>query len=106
MKSHTPTREEKDWMDQIQQMGCIVCFQQWEVVTPAEIHHIAGKTNKNSHLLTIPLCYNHHRAGEDNEIFTSRHPFKARFEERYGYENHLYHAVYEKVFGQGPIDVT
>ena len=105
MKSHSPTKEERDWMDAIRQMGCIVCLQEWDVITPAEIHHIAGKTKKYSHLLTIPLCYHHHRSGEDNERFTSRHPFKRRFEERYGYENHLYHDVYQKVFGQRPIDV-
>lgn len=89
MKSHPATKEERDWMNQIADIGCVVCLKFIGVVTPAEIHHINGKTKKGSHLETIPLCYMHHRGGKDAPAFTSRHPHKARFEDRYGTETEL-----------------
>ena len=89
MKSHTPTKEEKEWMDLITQIGCIVCLVHWDVQTPAEVHHIDGKTKTGSHLKTIPLCYAHHRSGEDGFAWVSRHPHKAKFEERYGTDEEL-----------------
>ena len=97
MKSHTPNREEKIWMDQITQIGCIVCLKLWDLQTPAEVHHIQGKTRPGSHLMTIPLCYAHHRAGKDMGMLTSRHPNKHRFEERYGTEAELYELTKRKV---------
>ena len=39
---------------------------------------------------TIPLCPPHHRGGESNEIYASRHPYKREFERRYGTEAELY----------------
>ena len=54
MKSHTPNREEKIWMDQITQIGCIVCLKLWDLQTPAEVHHIQGKTRPGSHLMPLP----------------------------------------------------
>ena len=97
MKSHTPNREEKEWMDLITQIGCIVCLMQWDVQTPAEVHHIEGKTEPGSHLKTIPLCYAHHRAGKDTPAWVSRHPYKAKFEERYGTEEELYERTKKEV---------
>ncbi|MBT8449597.1 MAG: Ref family protein [Gammaproteobacteria bacterium] len=76
-------------MDAILEMGCVICKKEMGVFSPTEIHHIDGKTKPDCHLKTIPLCYRHHRAGEDNEIYTSRHPTKRRFEDRYGSEQDL-----------------
>ena len=90
MKSHTPTAEEREWMGAIVEMGCCVCLREMDVQTPAEVHHLMGKTKRGSHLLTIPLCYAHHRSGLTNDRVTSRHPFKNRFEDRYGSEQDLY----------------
>jgi hypothetical protein len=50
-------------------------------------------------LLTIPLCFNHHREGSDCSQYTSRHPHKSRFEERYGTELQLHGVVYEAIIG-------
>ena len=86
MKSRNPTRAEREWMDAIVQHGCVVCKKQYGVFTEPEVHHIDGKTKTGAHLKTIPLCYRHHREGVDTDVYTSRHPYKKRFEERYGTE--------------------
>ena len=84
MKGRGANAVDKKWMDDITQLGCCVCHRQFNVVTPAEAHHIDGTTKEGAHLKSIPLCYRHHRGGEDNASYTSRHPFKRKFESRYG----------------------
>ena len=93
MKSRNPTRAERDWMDAITNHGCVVCQREFGIFTDAEIHHIDGKTKPGAHLKTIPLCYRHHREGEDCNGYTSRHPYKKRFEGRYGREEELLEAL-------------
>ena len=97
MKSRNPSAEEKRWMSQIVEFGCVVCRKYIGVTSPAEVHHIDGKTKPDAHFNSIPLCYSHHRAGEDNERFTSRHPSKAKFVERYCSESDLREYVKEKI---------
>ena len=89
MKSRNPTRAEREWMDAIVTHGCVVCRKEFGIFTETEIHHLDGKTKPGAHLKAIPLCYRHHRDGEDCSVYTSRHPFKKRFEERYGTEQEL-----------------
>jgi len=84
-------------MDDVQSLGCIVCRRHGRTETPAEIHHIDGKTKQGAHFHILPLCYFHHRQGSDSELFTSRHPYKRRFEERYGPEMELLFIVEEMV---------
>ena len=93
MKSRNPTAEEKRWMSSISQIGCIVCLLEHEVYSPAMIHHIDGKVKPGAHFKTLPLCFNHHQSGKDCEEYTSRHPYKARFEARYGAELELLEKV-------------
>jgi len=97
VKGRTPTAQEKQWMDDVQSLGCIVCRRHGRTETPAEIHHIDGKTKQGAHFHILPLCYFHHRQGSDSELFTSRHPYKRRFEERYGPEMELLFIVEEMV---------
>ena len=97
MKGRSPSVSEKKWMDDVRSLGCIVCRQEGKGHTPAEIHHIDGKTKLGAHFHVIPLCYYHHRQGSDIGQFTSRHPFKKRFEERYGPEVELMFEVEELV---------
>lgn len=93
--SRSPTKADKVRFAQLQEMGCIVCRLYLEVYSPPEIHHIAGKTKAGAHQKTIPLCFRHHREGADCDKYTSRHPHKLRFEERYGREITLLQAVNE-----------
>jgi len=97
LKSHTPTKDEREWMDQITELGCCICLKEYEVFTPAEVHHISGKTKLGSHFHTIPLCYRHHREGSNTELYVSRHPNKASFVRRHGSEEELFLYTQEQI---------
>lgn len=73
-------------MSSISQLGCIVCKLYYDCDSPAEVHHIDGKTKPDAHLKTIPLCFRHHREGVNNDMYVSRHPYKNEFVSRYGTE--------------------
>ena len=76
------TKKDKERYQKLADLGCIVCLL-WEgAQTPPEIHHPYGRTGDGNQK-TYPLCHKHHNSGKDTEHYTSRHPFKARFEERY-----------------------
>ena len=75
-------------MDNVRELGCIVCRMRGFPGSPAEIHHVDGKTKPDAHMKVLPLCYHHHRGGNDSEPI-SRHPYKRRFQEAYGSEKHL-----------------
>ena len=94
MKGRNPSKEEKEYMDKVQQLGCIVCANRGFPNVPAEIHHTRGKTVKDAHLYVIPLCPSHHRYGGHTEPI-SRHPYKKRFEDAYGTEAELLKQVRE-----------
>lgn len=88
------TKDEEDHLDKVQQLGCIVCWIE-QVYSPAEIHHILDGGRRRGHKYVLPLCFPHHRGGCDGTTinFISRHPYKARFEERYGTEERLLERV-------------
>jgi len=83
------TKADKLRFEHLQQLGCVVCWLKFGLRSPAEIHHIRGKVRPDAHQLTIPLCFRHHREGSDNDTWTSRHPWRAKFVERYGSEDEL-----------------
>ena len=85
------SKNEKKHYEKLAQLGCIVC-KQYDIETPAEIHHIEGKTKANSHFKVLPLCFEHHRIGNRFRPI-SRHPYKKRFEEAYGTEEELLEQV-------------
>ena len=89
LKGRGPTAEERRWLDRVASLGCIVCKVHHETFSPAEIHHLDGKTKPDAHLMVLPLCHLHHRSGRDDEFATSRHPYRVRWEARYGTEEHL-----------------
>ena len=94
MKGRTPTKAEKEHMDRVRDLGCIICRQQGKGRRPCEIHHVYGKTKKDAHFKVLPLCFEHHRMGSDKEPI-SRHPYKARFVATYGTEESLLNFVDE-----------
>lgn len=80
-----PTREEAAWMDAITALGCIACRLDGHYGTPGAVHHILRGGVRMGHLYTICLCDpGHHQNGGPDKI--SRHPWKTRFEDRYGSE--------------------
>ena len=57
---------------------------------PVSIHHIDGRTKPGAHRKVLPLCAGHHQDGTGND--KSRiavHPYKRRFEARYGSQMEL-----------------
>lgn len=80
----TPTKAEAEWMDRIVECGCLACRQDFNLFVPAEVHHLLRGGHRMGHLFTIPLCPMHHRQGP-----FARHPWRRRFEARYGTELQL-----------------
>lgn len=63
-KRKTATKAERAYMSQQADAGCILCAHLGYPGTPAEIHHLrdgVGAGQRNSNLMTIPLCPEHHR---------------------------------------------
>lgn len=84
-----PTAEARRWMDFIVSFGCIACWIDGMAPRPACIHHILRGGVRMGHLHTIPLCDpGHHQGGEPLGL-VSRHPWRARFEAKYGTEEEL-----------------
>lgn len=93
MKGRTPTAAEKRHMDRVVQLGCVVCWLEQLGFTPAEIHHLEGKTKPDAHRKVLPLCFPHHRSGVKCDEYVSFHPWKSEFHSRYGTAEELLSAV-------------
>ncbi len=84
-----PTKEERAWMDAITQLGCICCLLDGVEPRPTTVHHILRGGVRMGHLYSLPACDpGHHQGGQPLGLI-SRHPHKARFEQRYGTEAEL-----------------
>ena len=83
-------------LERIQALGCIVCWLDLEIYTPAELHHPlkGGRRIHKDHVLA--LCYAHHRQGLNREDVVSRHPWKREFINRYGTEEYLFEKQRER----------
>ncbi len=99
----TPTKAEKAWMDKIVQLGCIVCLIQNRGYVPCLPHHMLNQSGRRiGHMHTIPLCDpGHHQGAPKSSGEISRHPNKARFEAKYGTEEHLLELTRKAVGGNG-----
>lgn len=93
MKGRNPSAEQKRWHDMlVSVVGCIACRVELGVVNDfCSIHHVDGRTKSHAHWYVLPLCAGHHQAGTGPVNFpgVAVHPFKARFEERYGSQSDL-----------------
>jgi hypothetical protein len=76
-------------MDAAAQIGCIACKGMGVYTPEISLHHIDGRTKEGAHFKTIPLCYPHHQGGDAHGPFVSVHPWKRRFEERFGTQEEL-----------------
>ena len=86
MKGINPTDAEKSlWSFMISSVGCIACFKDGRINDYATIHHIDGRTKKGSHSKVLPLCAEHHQHSDLDPLGRiGVHPYKARFEKKYG----------------------
>jgi hypothetical protein len=90
-------KAERDWMDKICALGCIICRLFHNIFSPAEPHHMLSGGRKLGHLFTIPLCPLHHRSGRNDAEVVSRDQNQRRFEKRYGKESDLLEKTRELV---------
>lgn len=99
MHGTTPTKAERDWMNKITRLGCIVCRVQGRGYVPALPHHMLNESGRrHGHMHTIPLCDpGHHQGAPKKSGEVSRHPNKARFEAKYGTEEFLLEVTQEAV---------
>jgi hypothetical protein len=90
MAGRTPTAAERVVMNAIAGLGCIACHKDGIVNPWISLHHIAGRTAPNAHMLVLPLCAGHHQDGTGTDpSLIAVHPYKARFEARYGTQMEL-----------------
>jgi hypothetical protein len=84
-----PTKAEREWLDAIVRFGCIACWLDGLGHRPPAVHHILRGGRRMGHLHSIGLCDpGHHQNGAALGM-VSRHPWKARFEAKYGTELEL-----------------
>jgi len=85
MKGNAPTVEQKKFYDAIAKLGCVACHIDGNFNPIVSIHHIDGRTKPGAHDLVIPLCAGHHQDGTGGDkSMIAVHPWKKRFEQRYG----------------------
>lgn len=95
-----PTVMEQKWMDAIVRYGCIACVLDGQQPRPTAVHHILRGGRRIGHLFSLPLCDTpqggHHQNGASIGL-VSRHPYKARFEAKYGTELELLAMLKQKL---------
>ena len=81
-------KSERDHLNNVASLGCVVCRNLNLGETPAEIHHIGNGTmsKRASNYETIPLCHFHHRTGNNGEAV---HAGRESFESNFGTEQEL-----------------
>lgn len=86
-KQRAVTADEKALWDRLAQIGCIACFKDGIYTEQVSIHHVDGRTKPDCHKRVLPLCGSHHQ--DDGSGLIAVHPWKARFEKRYGTQEEL-----------------
>lgn len=82
--SRSATKAEREWMDACVRYGCVACRKDGHEPRPTAYHHIVSGGKRMGHLFGFGLCDpGHHQNGQQFGLI-SVHPFKARFEQRYG----------------------
>jgi hypothetical protein len=82
MKGRAVTKADQKLWDALASIGCIACRKDGIVNPWIAIHHIDGRSKPGAHQKVLPLCANHHQDNGSGVIAV--HPWKARFEEKYG----------------------
>jgi len=89
-KQRPVTAEEQVFWDHLAGLGCIACMKDGVYQSLVSIHHVDGRTKPGCHKLVLPLCAGHHQDGTgENKSLIAVHPWKARFEARYGTQEEL-----------------
>lgn len=84
-----PTVAEAERMARVVAWGCVACRLDGNASRDTAIHHLLRGGVRIGHRYTIGLCdIGHHQGGAPIGLI-SRHPWKARFEAKYGSEIQL-----------------
>lgn len=97
MKGSAPTKAEKALWDRMAAYGCVACRKDGVINTQVSIHHIDGRTKPGAHQRVLPLCAGHHQDGTGQPGLIAVHPWKARFEARYGKQSDLLAELMEAI---------
>ncbi|OYO29371.1 hypothetical protein CD932_18915 [Janthinobacterium sp. PC23-8] len=100
-KERAVTAAEKLLWSRLAALGCVACKKDGNFNTHVSIHHVDGRTKPGCHQLVLPLCAGHHQdgTGEDKTLIAV-HPWKARFETRYGTQAELMDECAQLLFEQ------
>lgn len=84
-KQRAVTAEEKALWSRLAALGCVACMKDGNFNPHVSIHHVDGRTKPGCHKLVLPLCAGHHQQGTgEDKTMIAVHPYKTRFEARYG----------------------
>ena len=84
-KQREVTTAEKEYWDRLAGLGCIACMRMGIFEPDVSIHHVDGRTKPGCHMQVLALCASHHQDGTGkNPHYIAVHPWKARFEARFG----------------------
>lgn len=99
-----PTKAEKEYHDAVASLGCIACLIDGNSNTLVSIHHCDGRTKPGAHRKVLALCAGHHQDGTGNDkSMIAIHPYKRRFEQRYGTQEELMALTNELLAGTASI---
>lgn len=85
MKGSSPSVKQKKYHDLLcQRIGCVACLADGNPNHHVSVHHVDGRTKPMAHWMVLPLCAGHHQDGYGEPGMIAVHPYKARFQERYG----------------------
>lgn len=84
MKGRSPNKVERAFWDALCSLGCAACLKDGRSNPMVSIHHIDGRTKPWAHWLVLPLCSGHHQDGAGAPGLIAVHPFRSRFEAKYG----------------------
>ena len=75
--ARSKTKKEKEHMDRVSRLNCLICRKEVNPFSPAELHHIRdvsmiGLGQRAKHTQVIPLCIAHHRIGKESFHNNSR----------------------------------
>lgn len=101
MKGKNPSAAEKRFHTALARLGCIACRLDGRLNPIVSIHHIDGRTRPGAHLRVLPLCAGHHQDGTGIPGLIAVHPWKRRFEDRYGSQDELLQRCHDLLTEQG-----
>ena len=84
MAGRPRTAREKQFHDAVASLGCIACLKDGNHNPVVSIHHIEGRASESSHMKVLPLCAGHHQDGTGIAGLIAVHPWKKRFQKKYG----------------------